>query len=167
LHRGRFGHERGINGNQESVRVLIVDDHRLFTEALGLIIGAAPGVEVVGTVTSGRDAVHYARTEGVEVVLMDWRMPMMDGIETTRQLLAINPDARIILISSADEAEVETDATAAGVTAFLSKCGIADEVVASIRRAAAAPRRPAELPVLVLPLIPGVQQRAPERDLPA
>jgi DNA-binding NarL/FixJ family response regulator len=167
LRRWRFGQVRGISGNQESVRVLIVDDHRLFTEALGLIIGAAPGVEVVGTVTSGKDAVHYARTEGVEVVLMDWRMPVMDGIETTRRLLAVNPDARIILISSADEAEVETDASAAGVTAFLSKSGIADEVVASIRRVAAAPQTPGKPAVLQLPRIPGFEQRSAQRDLPA
>jgi DNA-binding NarL/FixJ family response regulator len=147
--------------------VLIVDDHRLFTEALGLVIDSARGVEVVATVTSGKDAVHYARNEGVEVVLMDWRMPMMDGIETTRQLLAINPEARVILISSADEDEVETDATAAGVTAFLSKSGIADEVVASIRRVAAAPRMPGEPPVLELPRIPGFEQRSSQHDLPA
>jgi NarL family two-component system response regulator LiaR len=147
--------------------VLIVDDHRMFSEALGLIIDSARGVEVVATVTCGKDAVHYARNEGVEVVLMDWRMPMMDGVETTRQLLAINPEARVILISSADEDEVETDASAAGVTAFLSKSGIADEVVASIRRVAAAPQTPGEPAVLRLPRIPGFEQRSSQRDLPA
>jgi DNA-binding NarL/FixJ family response regulator len=125
------------------------------------VIDAAPGMEVAGTVVCGKDAVHFARNEGVQVVVMDWRMPIMDGIETTRLLLGVNPDARIILISSADECEVEADATAAGVTAFLSKSGIADRVVATIRRAAEGRLGPEEIPVLELPRFRGgLEQRA-------
>jgi DNA-binding NarL/FixJ family response regulator len=140
-----------IAARPDPVRVLIVDDHPLFTEALRMIIDAAPGLDVVGAVACGKDAVRFARTEGIDVVLMDWRMPIMDGIETTRQLLGIERDARIILISSADEDEVEADATAAGVTAFLSKTGIADHVVTTIREAAEGQSAPGEIPVLELP----------------
>jgi DNA-binding NarL/FixJ family response regulator len=163
LHRRPNGYGPGIGAapDPDPVRVLIVDDHRLFTEALGLVIDAAPGIEVAATVASGKDAVHFARTEGAHVVVMDWRMPIMDGVETTRELLAVSPDTRVILISSADEDEVEADATAAGVTAFLSKTGIADRVVAAVRRAAHGLHGPGELPVLEIPPLRGFEQRAP------
>src|SRR5438094_6901345 len=83
------------------VRVLIVDDHALFAEALMLTLGIDARIEVVGHAVSGREAVLLARTLRPEVVLMDLHMPGMDGIEATKAVLRELPSVRVIMVTAA------------------------------------------------------------------
>ena len=120
------------------VRVVLVEDNDVFREALELMLGMREEIEVVAAVGDGAAAVAAALEHRPDVVLMDYRMPGLDGVETTGQLLAQFPDLRVVaLTASADESQRE-DLLAAGAVACLRKDQELDEIVAAIEQAAAA-----------------------------
>jgi len=120
------------------VRVVLVEDNEIFREALELMLGMREEIEVVAAVGDGAAAVAAALEHRPDVVLMDYRMPGLDGVETTGQLLAQFPDLRVVaLTASADESQRE-DLLAAGAVACLRKDQELDEIVAAIEQAAAA-----------------------------
>jgi len=120
------------------VRVVLVEDNEVFREALELMLGMREEIEVVAAVGDGAAAVAAALEHRPDVVLMDYRMPGLDGVETTGQLLAQFPDLRVVaLTASADESQRE-DLLAAGAVACLRKDQELDEIVAAIEQAAAA-----------------------------
>ncbi len=107
--------------DRETVRVLVVDDHALFAEALMLTLGIDRRIEVVGSASSGAEAVSLAAALRPDVVLMDVHMPSMDGIEATRRVRNVSPGSRVVMVTAACSPEVAYHALAAGAERCLTK----------------------------------------------
>jgi two-component system response regulator DesR len=106
---------------REVVRVLVVDDQVLFAEALMLTLGIDDHIEVVGSASSGVEAVSLAEALLPDVVLMDVHMPTMDGIEAARRVRSVSPGSRVVIITAATLSEIAGPALAAGVECCLTK----------------------------------------------
>jgi DNA-binding NarL/FixJ family response regulator len=120
----------------ERLRVVIADDHAVYREGLARMLRAS-GIEVVGEVRSGEDALRTVEAAEPDVVIMDRHMPGMSGLEATRRLTERVPAPRVLLLSvSAEESDV-ADAILAGASAYILKGGPVEELVAAIRAAAA------------------------------
>jgi DNA-binding NarL/FixJ family response regulator len=121
----------------DSVRVMVVDDQALVREGLMTLLGAAPGVTPVVAAADGEEAVRLAARHRPDVVLMDLRMPVLDGVEATRQIRSALPDTEIVVLTThADEASI-LDALRAGARGYLTKdAGIA-EISRAVHAAAA------------------------------
>ena len=120
-----------------AIRVLLVDDQALVRAGFRMILEAQPGIEVVGEADDGQKAIDAARSLRPDVVLMDIRMPGLDGIEATRRLTAAGSAARIVILTTYDLDEYVFDALAAGATGFLLKHVPPEELVRGVRVAAA------------------------------
>jgi DNA-binding NarL/FixJ family response regulator len=119
------------------IRILIVEDNQVFREALEELLGLQPDVEVVATVEDGADAVAAVEKHAPQVVLMDYRLPRMDGVQATAALTASHPEVAVVgLTASANRREVEA-LFAAGAVACLTKDQKLDEIVDALRQAAA------------------------------
>jgi len=117
------------------LRILLVEDNDVFRQALELLLGLEAGIEVVGAVTDGTAAVAACATFEPDVVVMDFRLPGMDGVETTAALQAKHPDIAVVcLTASAGPRELEALARAGAVTC-LRKDQPLDEIVGAIRAA--------------------------------
>jgi two-component system response regulator DesR len=103
------------------VRVLVVDDHALFAEALMLTLGIERRIEVVGSASSGLEAVSLAEALRPDVVLMDLHMPSMDGIEATRRVRQVSPASRVVIVTASRVQEIAAHALAAGAERCLTK----------------------------------------------
>jgi DNA-binding NarL/FixJ family response regulator len=120
-----------------AVRILLVEDNDVFRDALELLLGMRSDVEVVASVADGAAAVSAAIEYRPDVVLMDYRLPGMNGIEATTEVLAALPGVAVVaLTASADAAERDALVEAGAVTC-LTKDQELDEIVAAIRNAAA------------------------------
>jgi len=119
-----------------SLRVLLVDDEELVRTGLRMILGVEPDLEVVGEAADGRQAVAAVAELDPDVVLLDLRMPVLDGIGATRSLVAAGARARILVLTTFDSDRNVVDALQAGATGFLLKDAPADQLVAAIRAAA-------------------------------
>ncbi len=120
----------------QMIRVALVDDDALVRSALALMIGGQSDVQLVGEAGNGLDALALCRRERPDVVLMDIRMPVMDGLEATRRLHADPTPPRVIVLTTFDADEYVTSALAAGADGFLLKDTAPAEIVAAIRRVA-------------------------------
>jgi DNA-binding NarL/FixJ family response regulator len=107
--------------DREVVRVLVVDDHALFAEALMLTLGIERRIEVVGSASSGLEAVALAEALRPDVVLMDLHMPSMDGIEATRRVRKVSPASRVVIVTAARVRDIAAHALAAGAERCLTK----------------------------------------------
>ena len=116
------------------VRVVVADDQELVRSGFAMIVDAQPDLTVVGEAADGGEAVAVARREGADVVLMDVRMPHVDGIEATRQLVA-DPEcrARVVMLTTFDMDEYVYEALQAGASGFLLKDVPPELLVAGIR----------------------------------
>jgi DNA-binding NarL/FixJ family response regulator len=120
------------------VRILLVEDNEVFRDALELLLGMRDDVRVVASVGDGAAAVTAALEHHPDVVLMDYRLPGLDGIQATAQVVAALPDVAVVaLTASADAAEREA-LVEAGAVACLAKDQELDEIVGTILNAAAA-----------------------------
>lgn len=118
----------------EDIRVLLVDDQRLMREGLRLLLELEPGVVVVGEAGDGQEALAQYEALQPDVVLMDVRMPVMDGVEATRRLLARWPAARVVILTTFDDDEYVLDALRAGALGYLLKDVSVTELVDALRR---------------------------------
>jgi DNA-binding NarL/FixJ family response regulator len=118
------------------VRVVIVDDHRLFVDALALLLDHDDRLEVIGTAGDGRSAIELAAAKHAEVAIIDVRMPEIDGLETARRLRTRSPETRVILVTGLDEPNLEEQAREAGAVALLTKGALHEELKEAILAAA-------------------------------
>ncbi len=117
-------------------RVLLVDDQALFREGLHTLLSLHEDIEVVGEAANGLDAIAAVRVLRPDVVLMDLRMPVLDGVAATRQLRLDNPAARVIILTTFDDDELVFDGLRAGAVGYLLKDVSSDKLVEAIRAAA-------------------------------
>ena len=116
------------------IRVALADDHEVVRTGFRLILSAEPDLEVVAEAANGREAVEVVRTRRPDVVLMDVRMPVLDGIEATRRVAG---DTRVLVLTTFEVDNVVFDALRAGASGFLLKTAPADELVRAVRVVAA------------------------------
>lgn len=117
------------------IRVVIADDQTIVRAGFAALLGAQEDITVVGEAGDGREAVHLATLHRPDVVVMDIRMPSMDGIEATRRILAQpgSENLRVLVLTTFDIDEYVYDALAAGASGFLLKDATADDLVAAVR----------------------------------
>jgi len=118
---------------QRTIRVLIVDDELLFTEMLQTLLQVEGGIEVVGKAQHGRKAVELASDLDPDVIVMDVSMPVMDGIDATREIRQQNPTATILILTGGSNITEIDQARIAGAAAYLTKDRIGAELVDEIR----------------------------------
>jgi DNA-binding NarL/FixJ family response regulator len=118
------------------IRVLLVDDQELVRSGFRLILDLAEGIEVVGEAADGREAVRLAKELHPDVVLMDVRMPELDGIEATQRLQHAGVDARILVLTTFDLDDYVYGALKAGASGFLLKDAPREQLVTAIRTVA-------------------------------
>ncbi|MDF5755288.1 response regulator transcription factor [Spongiactinospora sp. TRM90649] len=119
------------------IRVLLVDDQHLVRMGLAMLCGSAPDMEVVGDASGGAEAVRKAAELIPDVILMDLRMPGLDGITATRRITAAHPSVRVIAVTTFDDDDHLYPALAAGACGFVTKDTPPPEMLDAIRRTAA------------------------------
>ena len=120
-----------------TIRVVVADDEELVRTGLRLILDTEPDIEVVGVASNGRHVVEMATALHPDVVLLDIRMPEMDGLEATRLLLGGGSTSKVVVLTTFDLDQYVYDALQAGASGFLLKDAPAHQLVAAVRAAAA------------------------------
>lgn len=115
-------------------RVLVIDDHTLMRDGLCRLLEAEPDLEVVGTAGCGRDAVRLCRELRPDVVLLDYGLPDLDGLEVTRQIAAQGAAARILILTMHENEEYAMRVLKAGATGYLVKGVSTDELLTAVRK---------------------------------
>ena len=119
-----------------AIRVLLADDQELFREGLETLLSVHSDIQVVGQACNGREAVDVAAQVRPDVVLMDVRMPVLDGVRATRLLLETLPECRVIVLTTFDDDEYIFDALRAGAAGYLLKDVACARLVEAIRATA-------------------------------
>ncbi|MFF7705642.1 response regulator [Streptomyces lydicus] len=119
------------------VRVLIVDDQVMVREGFAVVLGAQPGIEIVGTAANGLEALDKVDEFRPDVVLMDVRMPEMDGLEATAEIVARTEDTKVLILTTYDLDEYVYQALRAGANGFLLKDASARQLAEGVRVVAA------------------------------
>jgi DNA-binding NarL/FixJ family response regulator len=119
------------------IRILLCDDQEIVTEGLQLILSTISGVEVVGIAHDGAEAVELVAIQRPDVVLMDLKMPIMNGIQATRQIHEHYPNTRVLVLTTYDADEWVFDAIRAGAAGYLLKDTPREQLIAAIRGTAA------------------------------
>jgi DNA-binding NarL/FixJ family response regulator len=122
--------------SQRRVRVLLVDDDDLMRAGLKAVLSSDESIEVVGEAGDGRIAVNEARAHRPDVVLMDVRMPDLDGISATREVLAVSPGIRVAILTTFEQDDYIFGALDAGASGFLLKRARPEELIAAIHTVA-------------------------------
>ncbi|WJH37174.1 response regulator transcription factor [Paenibacillus aurantius] len=120
----------------DDIKVLLVDDHEMVRIGLAAVLGTEEGIEVVGEASNGADGIRLAQEYKPDVVLMDLVMEGMDGIESTRRLLQICPECKVIVLTSFLDDEKMYPVIEAGAFSYLLKTSRATEIAQAIRAAA-------------------------------
>ncbi|GAA4732352.1 response regulator transcription factor [Pedococcus ginsenosidimutans] len=155
----------------QSIRVVLVDDDPLVRAGLGMILGGAPDIEVVGEAADGVEAVTVVAAAQPDVVLMDLRMPGRDGLEATRQVVAAQASSarlsptRVIVLTTFDTDDMVVGALRAGASGFLLKDTPPPRIVAAIRSVAAG--EPILSPTVTAQLIASVTSGGSDRSVAA
>jgi DNA-binding NarL/FixJ family response regulator len=118
------------------IRVVLVEDNQVFREGLELVLGLRPAIEIVGTAEDGPAGVELARELRPDVVLMDYRLPGMDGVEATAAVLAAYPEAAVIGLTASANVRERRALHEAGAVDCLSKDDELEKIVATIEAAA-------------------------------
>lgn len=116
-----------------TIRVLIVDDQMMVREGFSVLLNAMPGIEVAGEAVNGREAVSQVAALRPDVVLMDIRMPELNGIEATREIVAADANAKVLVLTTFDLDEYVYQALRAGASGFLLKDASARQLADGVR----------------------------------
>ena len=119
-----------------AVRVLAADDQRVVREGLAMLLGLLPDVEVVGTAADGEEVLALAAELRPDVILMDLRMPRMDGVEATRRLRERDPAVKVVVLTTYADDRSVLDALRAGALGYLTKDAGAAEIQQALHRVA-------------------------------
>lgn len=120
---------------ERNIKVLLVDDHEMVRIGLAAVLDTEEGIEVIGEAGSGEEGLRLAKEYNPDVVLMDLVMDGMDGIETTRELLKLQPDCKVIVLTSYLDDEKMYPVIEAGAFSYLLKTSRATEIADAIRAA--------------------------------
>jgi DNA-binding NarL/FixJ family response regulator len=123
-----------MSDGKPQIRVLAADDQRVVREGIAMILSLLPDVEVVGTAADGEEALALAGKWRPDVVLMDLRMPRLDGVEATRRLRAEFPDIRVIALTTYADDRSVVSALRAGAVGYLTKDAGAEEIRQALLR---------------------------------
>lgn len=119
-----------------TIRLLLVDDQALFREGLRILLSVWDDLEVVGEASNGQEALAVATAVNPDVILMDLRMPVMDGVTATRRLQQVQPNSRVIVLTTFDDDEHVFDGLRAGAVGYLLKDVSSEKLVEAIRTTA-------------------------------
>jgi len=122
----------------DAIRIVIVEDNKVFREALELLLGLRADLVVVASVTDGEEAIAACTEHRPDVVLMDYRLPGLDGVEATRALRASCPGVAVVALTASANRDEMKALREAGAVACLTKDQELEEIVAAIKTAAAA-----------------------------
>jgi DNA-binding NarL/FixJ family response regulator len=147
------------------IRVLIADDQELARTGFRVILSAEPDIDVVGEAADGRETIDAVRALRPDVVLMDIRMPNLDGIEATRRIAAQDRSPRVLILTTFDLDEYVYEALRAGASGFLLKDAGADKLLHAVRVVAAGETLLS--PSITRRLIEDYARRPPLRERPA
>jgi DNA-binding NarL/FixJ family response regulator len=117
----------------KKLRLLIADDHRLFIEGLRFVLKEEFDIEIAGYVLNGKEAIEQCKKEKFDVVLMDINMPVIDGIEATREIKRLNAEIKIIIISMLGDLPSVTKAINAGADAFVLKNADSNDLMKALQ----------------------------------
>jgi DNA-binding NarL/FixJ family response regulator len=120
-----------------TIRVLVADDQSMVRAGLRMLLSGEPDIEVVAEAGNGRDAIAQAARFSPDVVLMDIRMPEVDGLEATRRILAADESARVLVLTTFDLDEYVFEALGAGASGFVLKDDPPEQLIAAVRTVAA------------------------------
>lgn len=121
---------------QEKIRILLVDDQNMFRAGMRLLLSSQADFEIVGEAVDGEDAIAKVNAFKPQVVLMDLRMPVLDGAAATRRLKATHPEVRVLVLTTFDEDAAIFDGLRAGAIGYLLKDAPTDTLYEAIRAAA-------------------------------
>lgn len=127
-----------------NIRLYIVDDHNLNYEGILALLHGCENIEVAGSARSGETALEQLREQPVDVVLMDLKLPGIDGLETTSRLLAMQPDTQVLMLSVDDDLHMVREAIRRGARGYLTKNVDRGELIDAIRKVASGKRHLAE-----------------------
>ncbi len=146
-----------MTSSEDPVRVVLVDDEQLVRAGLRMMLGADPGIDVVGEADDGVQALRLVGETSPQVVLMDIRMPRMDGLEALRRLRTTHPDLAVIMLTTFDTDDMVLTALRDGATGFLLKNTAPPDLLAAVRAVSAG--RPILSPSVTAQLIAAVAHR--------
>jgi DNA-binding NarL/FixJ family response regulator len=118
------------------IRVMLVDDHRLFREGLRSLLCMAPDVEVVAEASNGEEALRLASVVKPDVILMDLKMPVVDGVTATRKLRMTLPSCRVVALTTFEDDELVFDVLRVGAVGYLLKDASGERLLDAVRCAA-------------------------------
>ncbi len=118
-----------------TIKILIVDDQSLFREALKTLLNSEPEFEIVADASNGEEALRMILQHNPDVVLMDLRMPIMDGVESTRRIVQMNKNIKVIILTTFDDDENVFDGLRAGAVGYLLKDVSSEKLTEAIRAA--------------------------------
>ena len=148
-----------------AIRVLAADDQRVVREGLAMLLGLLPDVEVVGTAADGEEVLALAAELRPDVILMDLRMPRMDGVEATRRLRERDPAVKVVVLTTYADDRSVLDALRAGALGYLTKDAGAAEIQQALHRVADG--QAALDPAVQLHLVEAIADGAPSAPSPA
>jgi DNA-binding NarL/FixJ family response regulator len=120
-----------------TISVLVADDQSMVRAGFRMLLGGEPDIQVVAEASTGVEAVHQAARFAPTVVLMDIRMPELDGLEATRRIVAADPAARVLMLTTFDLDEYVYEALQAGASGFVLKDDPPEQLIAAVRTVAA------------------------------
>ncbi|TXK18533.1 response regulator transcription factor [Homoserinibacter sp. GY 40078] len=119
------------------IRLLVVDDHPVVRAGIVALLDAAPDIEIVGTAAGGEEALALVPSTHPDIVVMDLRMPGIDGDEATARILAAHPGVRVLILTTYESDDAILAAIAAGASGYLLKAAPEEELLAGVRAVAA------------------------------
>jgi len=125
--------ERLLEGVAERIKVLVVDDHTVVREGIRAVLSLQRDIEVVGEAVDGRDGVRKTRDLAPDVVVMDVVMPVMGGLEATKEIRKRSPRSRVLILTQYDDSENQVTSKEAGAWGFIPKRAASSQLLAGIR----------------------------------